>query len=144
MEFVVSGSRRYVDVVVKHPRAKHLVGSAADLDGTAAKAGEADKRRRYPARPEFGLSEVVPFAVESFGRLGPAAERLLKEARHRVVAADRRFTGWLGVALCQQWQARLSCALVSGLWDGAAASWGFAGARSGLWEDVADLSGGAR
>ena len=144
MEFVVSGSRRYVDVVVKHPRAKHLVGSAADLDGAAAKAGEADKRRRYPARPEFGLSEVVPFAVESFGRLGPAAERLLKEARHRVVAADRRFTGWLGVALYQQWQARLSCALVSGLWDGAAASWGFAGARSGLWEDVADLSGGAR
>ena len=136
---MVTGARRHVDVVLKHPRAGHLVSDAAVKAGAAAAAGEAQKLRRYPAMPEVGLHEVVPFAVESFGRLGPCAVRLLRDARHRVEAADSRFSGRLGAALSQRWQARLSCALVSGLWDGAAACWGYSGARSGLWDDVVDF-----
>ena len=138
VEYTVAGARRHVDVVVKHPRARHLVHSAADTDGAAAAEGEREKLRRYPAKPQVGLREVVPFALESFGRLGPAGLRLLKEARLRVVSSDRRFDSWFGHALVQRWHARFSCALVSGLWDAAAASWSFCGARAGLWEDVAD------
>ena len=78
--------------------------------------------------------------MESFGRLGSSAQKVLRDARQRVVASDQRFAGQLGVTVYQQWQARLSCALVSGLWDGAAASWGFAGARTGLWDDVLDAA----
>ena len=89
------------------------------------------------------MHEVVPFAVESFGRLGSSALRLVKDACQRVKEADGRFSGWHGVVLCQRWQARLSCALVSGLWDGAAACWGYSGARAGLWDEVADFSRGA-
>ena len=143
IEYVVAGVRRHVDVVVKHPRAKRVVSEAASCAGAAAAEGEADKLRRYPAVPEAGLHEVVPFAVESFGRLGSSALRLVKDACQRVKEADGRFSGWHGVVLCQRWQARLSCALVSGLWDGAAACWGYSGARAGLWDEVADFSRGA-
>ena len=138
IEFLVEGVRRYVDVVVKHPRVARVVHRAADTDGAAAGDGERDKFDRYPAVPELGLREVIPFALESFGRVGPAGQRLLRDARHRVVAADRRFGGWAGHALAQRWQARLSCALAAGLWDAAAASWGYCGARAGLWDDVVD------
>ena len=141
VEYTVAGARRHVDVVVKHPRAAHLVRRASDQDGAAAAEGERDKLQRYPALPHVGLREVVPFALESFGRLGPAGLRLLKEARHRVVASDGRFDTWFGHALVQRWHARVSCALVAGLWDAAAASWGFCGSRAGLWEDVADGTG---
>ena len=110
----------------------------SDMHKTAKLCWKKKKLRRYPALPHAGLREVVPFALESFGRLGPAGLRLLKEARHRVVSSDSRFGSWFGHALVQRWHARVSCALVAGLWDAAAASWGFCGARAGLWEDVAD------
>ena len=106
-----------------------------------AAAGEASKWRRYPAVPEAGLQAVLPFAVETFGRLGPAALWLLRDARQRVVDSDRRFSGWFSTALVQRWHARLNCALVSGLWEAAAALWGFTGARVGLWDDLADVAG---
>ena len=138
IEFTVAGVRRFVDVVVKHPRARHVLASAADKDGAAAAEGELSKLRRYPAVPEAGLDTVLPFGVETFGRLGDSALRLLRAARARVVSSDRRFDGWLGHLLVQRWHARLSCALAAGLWEAAAASWGFSGARAGLWDDAVD------
>ena len=138
IEFTVAGVRRFVDVVVKHPRARHVLAAAADRDGAAAAEGEFSKLKRYPAVPECGLDTVVPFGVETFGRFGDSALRLLRAARSRVVASDKRFDGWLGHLLSQRWHARLSCALVEGLWEAAAASWGFSGAPSGLWADVVD------
>ena len=66
---------------------------------------------------------------------------LLRDARQRVVDSDRRFSGWFSTALVQRWHARLNCALVSGLWEAAAALWGFTGARVGLWDDLADVAG---
>ena len=115
VEFVVAGVRRYVDVVVKHPRARHVCCTAADQDGAAAAQGERDKLRRYPAVPERGLEPVLPFAVESFGRFGNSALRLLRSARPRVLEGDSRFDGWLGHLLLQRWHARLSYALICGL-----------------------------
>ena len=125
--------------MVKHPRARHVCCTAADQDGAAAAQGERDKLRRYPAVPERGLEPVLPFAVESFGRFGNSALRLLRSARRRVLEGDSRFDGWLGHLLLQRWHARLSCALVCGLWESAAASFGFVGARTGLWDDVLDF-----
>ena len=139
VEFTVAGVRRFVDVVVKHPRARRVLEAAAKRDGAAAAEGELSKLRRYPAVPEFGLDAVVPFGVETFGRLGSSALRLLRAARGRVVESDRRFGGWLGHLLVHRWHARLSCALAGGLWEASAASFGFVGARSGLWDDVQDF-----
>ena len=140
VEFTVAGVRRYVDVVVKHPRARHVLERAACCDGAAATDGEAAKLRRYPAVPEAGLDSVLPFALETFGRFGPSALRLLRSARARVAASDRRFDGWLGHFLTTRWHAQLSCALVCGLWEAAAASFGLVGSRCGLWEDVLDTA----
>ena len=139
IEFTVTGVRRYVDVVVKHPRARDVVATAADLDGAAAAKGKMAKLRRYSAVPELGLDTVLSFGVESFGRLDKSALRLLRSAKSRVEQADGRFGGWLGHSLLQRWHAQLSCALVGGLWDSAAASFGFTGARVGLFDDVLDF-----
>ena len=140
VEYTVAGARRFADVVVKHPRAKHVLVEAATKDGAAAAQGEQAKLLRYPAVPSLGLDAVVPFAVETFGRLGGSALRVLRAAHSRVAASDKRFGGWLGHLLLRRWRARLSCALVLGLWDSAAASFGFVGARSGLLEEVLDTA----
>ena len=93
VQFTVVGARRFVDVVVKHPRAQRVLASAAEVDGAAAAVGEQSKLRRYPAVPDLGLDAVVPFAVESFGRFGKSALRLLRCVRTRVMESDGRFDG---------------------------------------------------
>ena len=60
---------------------------AAREDGVAAAVAEQAKRVRYPALPDAGLQELTPFAVETFGRLGHAALKLVREAAARVAAA---------------------------------------------------------
>ncbi len=95
--------------------------------------------KRYPAVPKAGLSEVVPCALETFGRLGSSAIRVLREARQRVKESDSRFSGWMAVVLGQKWHARLSCALAWRLWDAASGSWDDVGAPSSTWDDCADF-----
>eukprot|EP00973_Karenia_brevis_P064441 8952568-Karenia_brevis.AAC.1 len=43
------------------------------LDGAAAAVAEEAKWCRYPASADAGLLAVEPFAMETFGRLGPGA-----------------------------------------------------------------------
>ena len=122
--FVAGGVREYVDVTIRHPRAQKYRARAAEEDGAAARIAEQAKRTRYPARAEAGLLAVRPFAVESFGRLGPGALRLLREAWQRLAEADDRVRGWTGQAVFQRWLALLSAELQRGLFDAAQASWG--------------------
>ncbi len=97
---------------------------AALSDGAAARAAEAVKLARYPAVASAGLQEVVPFAVETFGRLGRGAQRLLNSARKRVEESDDRFRGWASMALRDRWQAQLSCELQRSLFESVQAAWG--------------------
>ena len=93
IQFTVAGTRHYMDIVIKHPRAWRVLESVAEVDGAAAEKGEQSKLRRCPAVPHLGLDAVVPFGVEFFGRLGKSALRLLRSARARVVESDGRFDG---------------------------------------------------
>ena len=101
------GVRHYVDVTVRHPRAVKYRIAAARADGAAAAEAERNKRLRYPAMADRGLSAVRPFAVESFGRFGEEALAVLGEARHRVAErVGRRASGsvasrWFGLLQCQ-------------------------------------------
>ena len=63
-----------VDVVVKHPAGADVVGVAAARPAAAAELAEQGKRDEYslPAG-----RRLVPFGVETWGRLGSAAEALL-------------------------------------------------------------------
>ena len=65
--------------------------------------------------PGVGLEAVVPFAVETFGRLGPSALRLLHAARQRAAERNDSFRSWAGLALHQRWLAQLSCSLARAL-----------------------------
>ena len=56
-------------------------------DGYAARCGEEVKLAACPAVPDAGLDAVQPFALESFGRIGPAALSLLRSLRQRLAEA---------------------------------------------------------
>ena len=99
----IRGQRAFFDVTVCHARAQHVVRRAADEDAAAARNAEGVKRERYPGLPDAGLREVILFAVESFGRLGPAALEVLQEARVRVAERDDRCRGWASAALHVVW-----------------------------------------
>ena len=64
-----------LDVTIRHPGAARHLDAAARVPGATARQAEKDKTARYP--PSGGRS-VVPFAVETWGRLGDGAEDLLQ------------------------------------------------------------------
>jgi len=76
-----------------------------------------------------GLFAVEPFCIETFGRLGPGAIRLLHSARQRLLVSDdsQAIRSWAGVALYQRWLALISCELQRSMHDAALAMWGAIG-----------------
>ena len=127
ISFWAGGDRRFVDVTVRHPRALKYIVQAASSDGAAARVAERNKLERYPAVAAAGLHAVLPFAVESFGRLGPAALCLLRAVHQRAVERDATLRGWAGAALVARWQALLSCSLQRSLFDASSAMLGAVG-----------------
>lgn len=98
-----------VDVTVRHPMASAYQPGAADADGVAAVAGEGDKAERYPSS---GGRRVVPFAMETWGRLGPAAEALLESlAAEATRQSLRRGQATTASAYLRRWRATLDAAL---------------------------------
>jgi hypothetical protein len=103
------GSVVVIDVVVTHPAAASYADAASKRNGWAAARAEAEKRREFEAMGVGGGYEFVPFAVESFGRLGVAASRFLSglgdlaAADGRVSKAQfvRNAKRELSVALCR-------------------------------------------
>ena len=125
--FAVEGRRSYVDVTVRHPRAAKYQPHAATSDGSAARVAERGKRLRYPALPSVALEAAMPFSVETFGRLGSSALRLLHDARQRALERATNLRGWAGVSLHSRWLAQLSCSLARSLHEAARAMRGETG-----------------
>ena len=114
----------------------HYLRESSVRDAAAAEAGEAEKRERYPADPDAALPEVTPFVLESFGRLGPAAVDLLREARQRLAERDPHLRGWAGRAVHARWLGQLSVALQLAYYDAFLAMRGAAGVpRAGVRRD---------
>ena len=77
--FDVKGKLTFVDVHVVSAQSVNpeRVRAFAAKPGSAAEAGERDKRRRY--KPEHNpRAALVPFVVEALGRPGPQAMQLLR------------------------------------------------------------------
>ena len=77
---ILPGGRHVmVDVTLTHPlRSKVLAGASRD-DASAARAAERRKVndwKQFTGNPAY---EFVPFAIESFGKLGPRAEEFVRE-----------------------------------------------------------------
>ena len=67
-----------VDVVITHPASRTLRGRASRTPGAAARVAEENKRRSHAAGGTRGY-RFVPFAIETYGRLGRAAVEVLGE-----------------------------------------------------------------
>ena len=138
--FAWAGRECYADVTIRHPCAAKYVRQAGAQDGAALRLAEAGKRSRYPAVAAAGLDAVEPFAVETFGRLGPNAVRLLRTARQQAAEQQAPYARWTGTALHQKWLASLSCSLQQALYEASRASWG----SRAIAPPEADLSGFGR
>jgi hypothetical protein len=94
IRFEENGESLYIDIVVAEPTAQsamtHPDLSSINTPGGAALLAEERKRSEYDGHAQ-GIN-VVPFAVESTGRLGPAAQALLNrlcadEGKARILGA---------------------------------------------------------
>ena len=131
--------RLYLDVTVRRavPGSGPRLARAAALDGAVNHEAEADKRSRCPdgRAPWRG----VPFALESYGRLGRTALlHLRKLARAQAQRLDEG-ADTAASALTLRWGCRLSVALHRANAEGLRTALGVDAAR---WKDLAaDLAG---
>ena len=102
--------RAFIDVTVRHsvPGDAARLAAAARGGGAVNREAEADKKRRYPdGRAPW---DVIPFALETYGRLGSAALSHLRSlARTRAQEAGAESVEYASVLL--RWSARISAAL---------------------------------
>ena len=101
-----------IDVTIRHPAAEAYQPRAAQQPGHAASSAEQQKLERYPERD--GRS-IVPFAVETWGRMGGRAEDLLQKlaaeaARHHC----RRGQSTTAGTFMKRWRASLDATLQRG------------------------------
>jgi hypothetical protein len=82
-----------LDVVVKHPTGADICAAAAGQPSAAAALAEQGKRDEYTLPPGW---QLVPFGVETWGRLGPSAEAFL--SRLHAAAFRRAFLRGLPVS----------------------------------------------
>jgi hypothetical protein len=87
MAVLPGGQIDIVDVVVTHPARQDCLGQACTRVGFAARKAEEGKVRAFRRFGDAGQYEFVPFALESYGRLGASAQSFLK--RLGEVAAGR-------------------------------------------------------
>ena len=79
--------------------------------GAAAAEAERRKRLRYLAQADAVLVAVRPLVVESYGRLGPEALGILREARQRVAErSGEQAARSSGVS--NRWCSQLQCQLL--------------------------------
>jgi hypothetical protein len=78
MAVLPGGQISMVDVVVTHPARQDCLGQACVRNGIAAQRSEDRKVREFRQFGDAGQYEFVPFALESYGRLGASAQNFLK------------------------------------------------------------------
>ena len=101
----------FLDVTVRHGVPGELVRltAAARSAGSVCREAEADKRRRYPDGQ--APWQVVPFAVETYGRLGVAALKHLRELARARAQSFAESGDEAASALVRTWAARISVGL---------------------------------
>ena len=103
--------RLFLDVTIRYgvPGGVTQLAAAARGPGAVNRTAEIEKRLRYPdGRSPW---KVVPFAIETFGRVGISALKLLRglaRARAQGIAHDGQA---VVSSLLQRWGARISVAL---------------------------------
>ena len=98
-----------IDCVITHPAAATYVRQAALKTGYAAEQAEQRKRTQF-REIDSAAFEFKPFAIESYGRLGKEASRLISELGDAVEASGRGSKAMFVRNVRQQ----LSCALCRG------------------------------
>ena len=97
-----------LDVSVIHPAAPSYARRASHVNGAAAKARDDFKRRKYA---DNGCAEAfLPLSVETYGRLGEPAQRLVR----KLAAAASAGGLLLKSAFCAAAYTELSVALLKG------------------------------
>jgi hypothetical protein len=89
IRFTQGLTTRYIDVSVVNPASASYVSAAADTDDAAAQQRALEKRHRYGdllASHGIDPGALLPFVIETTGRLGPEARSLLDELQSTFAA----------------------------------------------------------
>jgi hypothetical protein len=78
-----------VDVTVTHPLGVNALSAASRTDGSAAAAAETRKVSDWQQFADSPQYEFVPFAVETYGRLGPKAVQHIRELGEIAASSGR-------------------------------------------------------
>ena len=103
--------RVFVDVTVRHgvPSAGERLARAAARNGAVNNEAEAAKRSRYP--DGRAPTRVVPFALETYGRLGRTALLHLRQLARAQAQRLEESADEAASTLTLRWGCRLSVAL---------------------------------
>jgi hypothetical protein len=107
---IMENQMRALDVVVTHPGAATYVAAAARTTGARARSAEQDKVSSWLRVGRDSGYEFTPLAVETYGRMGVQAARLLSDVAD--IAAQN---GVSKAAFVRMAHTELSCALVKGM-----------------------------
>ena len=80
IEYLDDSGRVWVDVSVRHPAA----GSEAEVSRAARRGGEASRREEREKHARYEGNRLVPFVLETQGRIGAEARLWLKTQILRV------------------------------------------------------------
>ena len=91
----IASTTYYLDITVVDPLSDNaaLLRQRARKDGAAAEDAADDKLRKYPG------ATTIPFAIESYGRLGRAARDWLQIAYHEEPQKKQALLSQLAVAM---------------------------------------------
>ena len=79
IQMILNGQHILSDVKISYPCCPTHAPDAARHSLATAKKAETGKIRKYRHTANIQAAQFIPFAVETFGGLGPQAEKLMKQ-----------------------------------------------------------------
>ena len=111
IQMILNGQHILSDVRISHPCCPTHAPDAARHSLATAKKAEAGKIRKYRHTANIQAAQFIPFAVETFGGLGPQAEKLIKQI---IITSRDQMILWPHLQLVEELRGAIAIAIQRG------------------------------
>ena len=108
---ILNGQHILSDVRISHPCCPTHAPDAARHSLATAKKAETGKIRKYRHTANIQAAQFIPFAVETFGGLGPQAEKLIKQI---IITSRDQMILWPHLQLVEELRGAIAIAIQRG------------------------------